>query len=53
MRSGVSADCILRGSGASPALDRVLGTLAGFSEEQLFHIDGILRQIAALTAKTE
>ena len=50
---GVSADSILRGSGASPALDRVLGTLAGFSEEQLFHIDGILRQIAALTAKTE
>lgn len=50
---GVSADSILRGDGTAPALERVLGTLAGFSEEQLFHIDGILRQIAALTAKTE
>lgn len=50
---GVSADSILRGDGTAPALERVLGTLAGFSEEQLFHIDGILRQIAALTVKTE
>ena len=50
---GVSADSILRGDGTAPALERVLGTLAGFSEEQLFHIAGILRQIAALTAKTE
>ena len=50
---GVSADSILRGDGTAPALEHVLGTLAGFSEEQLFHIDGILRQIAALTAKTE
>lgn len=50
---GVSADSILRDGGTTPALDRVLGTLAGFSEEQLLHIENILRQIAALTQKAE
>ena len=50
---GVSADSILRGDGTSPSLERVLGTLASFSDEQLLHIDDILRQIACLTAKIE